>query len=191
LETRSPSSAASSPTGAAPVASMRIRPAPRDGGGCLTCPRRSITRWPNHAMAASTGARLYVVGGYGAERSAFVFLRGRWQRVATSAGSRGGRGGSARRASAARRRWSRGAGQPCAANAGARPADWPLVVRTGAAAGAACQRGERISRPGLASRSIRSAASASAFSSKRKGVAFGIECTGSSRSSESPIAFSA
>jgi hypothetical protein len=47
LETRSPSSAASSPTGAAPVVSMRIRPAPGDGGGCLTCPRRSTTRWPH------------------------------------------------------------------------------------------------------------------------------------------------
>ena len=35
----------------------------------------------NHAMAASAGARLYVVGGYGAERSAFVFLRGRWRRL--------------------------------------------------------------------------------------------------------------
>ena len=32
----------------------------------------------NHAMAASAGGRLYVVGGYGAERSAFVFFRGRW-----------------------------------------------------------------------------------------------------------------
>ena len=32
----------------------------------------------NHAMAASAEGRLYVVGGYGAERSAFVFVRGRW-----------------------------------------------------------------------------------------------------------------
>jgi Kelch motif len=35
----------------------------------------------NHAMAASARARLYVVGGYGADRSAFVFSRGRWQRL--------------------------------------------------------------------------------------------------------------
>jgi non-specific serine/threonine protein kinase len=35
----------------------------------------------NHAMAASAGPRLYVVGGYGAERSAFVFFRGRWGRL--------------------------------------------------------------------------------------------------------------
>jgi N-acetylneuraminic acid mutarotase len=35
----------------------------------------------NHAMAASAGPRLYVVGGYGAERSAFVFFRGRWRRL--------------------------------------------------------------------------------------------------------------
>jgi non-specific serine/threonine protein kinase len=35
----------------------------------------------NHAMAATVGARLYVVGGYGAERSAFVFFRGRWRKL--------------------------------------------------------------------------------------------------------------
>jgi non-specific serine/threonine protein kinase len=33
----------------------------------------------NHAMAATTKSRLYVVGGYGAERRAFVFARGRWR----------------------------------------------------------------------------------------------------------------
>ena len=33
----------------------------------------------NHAMAASVDGRLYVVGGYGAERRAFVFFRGRWR----------------------------------------------------------------------------------------------------------------
>jgi N-acetylneuraminic acid mutarotase len=33
----------------------------------------------NHAMAASAGDRAYVVGGYGAERRAFVFFRGRWR----------------------------------------------------------------------------------------------------------------
>ena len=32
----------------------------------------------NHAMAASAGGRLYVVGGYGAERGACGFVRGRW-----------------------------------------------------------------------------------------------------------------
>ena len=35
----------------------------------------------NHAMAASAGGRLYVVGGYGAERSAFSFFGGRWHRL--------------------------------------------------------------------------------------------------------------
>jgi non-specific serine/threonine protein kinase len=35
----------------------------------------------NHAMAASWRGRLYVVGGYGAERRAFVFARGRWRRL--------------------------------------------------------------------------------------------------------------
>jgi N-acetylneuraminic acid mutarotase len=33
----------------------------------------------NHAMAASAGGRVYVVGGYGAERRAFVFFQGRWR----------------------------------------------------------------------------------------------------------------
>jgi N-acetylneuraminic acid mutarotase len=33
----------------------------------------------NHAMAASTSRRLYVVGGYGAERRAFVFSGRRWR----------------------------------------------------------------------------------------------------------------
>jgi hypothetical protein len=33
----------------------------------------------NHAMAAAAGGRLYVVGGYGAERRAFVFARGHWR----------------------------------------------------------------------------------------------------------------
>ena len=33
----------------------------------------------NHAMAASASGRLYVAGGYGAERRAFVFFRGRWR----------------------------------------------------------------------------------------------------------------
>jgi len=33
----------------------------------------------NHSMAAAAGGRLYVVGGYGAERRAFVFTHGRWQ----------------------------------------------------------------------------------------------------------------
>ena len=33
----------------------------------------------NHAMAASAGGRLYVVGGYGANRRAFVFFHGRWR----------------------------------------------------------------------------------------------------------------
>jgi N-acetylneuraminic acid mutarotase len=33
----------------------------------------------NHAMAASASGRLYVAGGYGAERRAFVFVRGRWR----------------------------------------------------------------------------------------------------------------
>jgi non-specific serine/threonine protein kinase len=32
-------------------------------------------------MAASAGGRIYVVGGYGAERSAFSFFRGRWHRL--------------------------------------------------------------------------------------------------------------
>jgi Galactose oxidase, central domain/Kelch motif len=35
----------------------------------------------NHAMAASVRGNIYVVGGYGAERSAFVFRRGRWHRL--------------------------------------------------------------------------------------------------------------
>jgi hypothetical protein len=35
----------------------------------------------NHAMAASAGGRLYLAGGYGAERMAFVFARGRWHRL--------------------------------------------------------------------------------------------------------------
>jgi N-acetylneuraminic acid mutarotase len=35
----------------------------------------------NHAMAASARGRLYVVGGYGAERSAFVLFRGHWRRL--------------------------------------------------------------------------------------------------------------
>jgi hypothetical protein len=35
----------------------------------------------NHAMAASAGGRLYVVGGCGAERSAFSFFGGRWHRL--------------------------------------------------------------------------------------------------------------
>jgi non-specific serine/threonine protein kinase len=35
----------------------------------------------NHAMAASARGSLYVVGGYGAERRAFVFGRGRWRRL--------------------------------------------------------------------------------------------------------------
>src|SRR5205814_60694 len=33
----------------------------------------------NHAMAASASGRLYVAGGYGAERRAFVFFRWRWR----------------------------------------------------------------------------------------------------------------
>ena len=33
----------------------------------------------NHSMAAAAGGRLYVVGGYGAERRAFVFTHGRWR----------------------------------------------------------------------------------------------------------------
>ena len=33
----------------------------------------------NHAMASSASGRLYVAGGYGAERRAFVFFRGRWR----------------------------------------------------------------------------------------------------------------
>ena len=35
----------------------------------------------NHAMAASAGHRLYVIGGYGAERRAFVFTGGRWSEL--------------------------------------------------------------------------------------------------------------
>jgi Kelch motif len=35
----------------------------------------------NHAMAAAARGKLYVVGGYGAERRAFVFARGRWRRL--------------------------------------------------------------------------------------------------------------
>ena len=35
----------------------------------------------NHAMAASDGRRLYVVGGYGAPTRAFVLSQGRWRRL--------------------------------------------------------------------------------------------------------------
>jgi non-specific serine/threonine protein kinase len=35
----------------------------------------------NHAMAATAGGRLYVVGGYGAERAAFVFAGATWRRL--------------------------------------------------------------------------------------------------------------
>jgi N-acetylneuraminic acid mutarotase len=35
----------------------------------------------NHAMAAAAKGRLYVVGGYGAERRAFVFGRSRWREL--------------------------------------------------------------------------------------------------------------
>jgi N-acetylneuraminic acid mutarotase len=35
----------------------------------------------NHAMAASDGRRLYVVGGYGAPKRAFVLSQGRWRRL--------------------------------------------------------------------------------------------------------------
>jgi N-acetylneuraminic acid mutarotase len=35
----------------------------------------------NHAMATGAAGRLYVVGGYGAERRAYVFTRGRWRRL--------------------------------------------------------------------------------------------------------------
>src|SRR5215218_4948951 len=35
----------------------------------------------NHAMAASDGRRLYVVGGYGAPTRAFVLRQGRWRRL--------------------------------------------------------------------------------------------------------------
>jgi N-acetylneuraminic acid mutarotase len=36
----------------------------------------------NHAAAASAAGRLYVLGGYGARRRAFVFAGGRWRRLA-------------------------------------------------------------------------------------------------------------
>jgi non-specific serine/threonine protein kinase len=35
----------------------------------------------NHAMAAASRGRLYVLGGYGAKRSAFAFSDGRWRRL--------------------------------------------------------------------------------------------------------------
>ena len=35
----------------------------------------------NHAMAAAADGRLYVVGGYGAERAGFVLAGGRWRRL--------------------------------------------------------------------------------------------------------------
>jgi N-acetylneuraminic acid mutarotase len=35
----------------------------------------------NHAASASVGGRLYVLGGYGAERSAFVLVAGVWQKL--------------------------------------------------------------------------------------------------------------
>jgi N-acetylneuraminic acid mutarotase len=46
----------------------------------------------NHAMAATANGRLYVVGGYGAERRAFVFFRGRWQRLRDLPGPRAAAG---------------------------------------------------------------------------------------------------
>jgi N-acetylneuraminic acid mutarotase len=45
---------------------------------------RDLPRAVNHAMAAASEGRLYVVGGYGAggaRRDAFVLVRGRWRRL--------------------------------------------------------------------------------------------------------------
>jgi len=35
----------------------------------------------NHAMTASDGKRLYLIGGYGAPRRAYVFSQGHWRRL--------------------------------------------------------------------------------------------------------------
>jgi hypothetical protein len=88
---------------------------------------RDLPAAVNHAMAASDGRRLYVVGGYGAPTRAFVLTQGRWRRlpnlpepraapgaaiVGRALNSVGGvaRGGLAQRALAfdrVRRRWTR------------------------------------------------------------------------------------
>jgi N-acetylneuraminic acid mutarotase len=48
----------------------------------------------NHATAASAAGRLYVIGGYGAERRAFVFAAGRWSELRRLPAPRAAAGGA-------------------------------------------------------------------------------------------------